>query len=146
MTRRGVEGEMDWRALSIVLCLSLHCVGIVGCASDSSKGTLTGTVTLDGQPLESGLIRFIPVDGQTPTADATINAGQFTAEVPIGEKRISISAPKVVGKRKVYETPDAPTIDIVQELLPARYNVGGELMMTVQPGRQQKDFALTSGK
>jgi hypothetical protein len=54
---------------------------------------VTGTVTLDGRPLESGLIRFVPTDGQTATADATIANGQFTATVPVGEKRVSISAP-----------------------------------------------------
>ena len=89
-----------------------------GCSSDSGKGTVSGTVTLDGQPLQSGLIRFVPVDGQTPTAEATITDGEFSVEVPVGEKRVSISAPKVVGKRPAYQTPNAPMIDIVEELLP----------------------------
>jgi hypothetical protein len=103
-------------------------------------------VTLDGNPLEAGLIRFVPADGQTATADGTITNGAFTAKVPVGEKQISISAPKVVGKRKMYETPDSPTVDVVQELLPERYNLRSELTYTVEPGEQEKDFALTSGK
>jgi hypothetical protein len=103
-------------------------------------------VTLDSGPLEKGLIRFVPADGQTATADATIESGTFTARVPVGEKRITISAPKVVGKRKMYETPDSPTVDIVQELLPERYNVRSELTYTVEAGNQEKDFALTSSQ
>jgi hypothetical protein len=113
-----------------------------GCSSDPSKGTVSGTVTLDGQPLQSGLIRFVPVDGQTPSAEATITDGEYSADVPVGEKRVSISAPKVVGKRPAYQTPDSPTIDIVEELLPKRYNVSSELTLNVTAGRQQAPFEL----
>ena len=117
-----------------------------GCSSDSSHGTVSGTVTLDGTPLASGLIRFVPADGQTATADATIANGEFTAKVPVGEKRVTISAPKVVGKRRMYETPDSPTVDVVEELLPERYNSRSELSITVEAGKQDAEFPLTSGK
>lgn len=131
--------EIVWLVAFCLISLVAH-----GCSSDSSKGTVTGTVTLDGQPLQSGLIRFVPADGQTPTAEATITDGEFTAQVPVGEKRISISAPKVVGKRKAYETPDSPMVDIVEELLPARYNVTSELTLKVSGGRQDAPFDLKS--
>jgi hypothetical protein len=126
------------------VCLALAVTA--GCSPDSGKAAVTGTVTLDGQPLKSGLIRFIPADGRTPTAEATITDGEFTAQVPLGEKRVSISAPKLVGKRKAYETPDSPTVDIVEELLPARYNVTSELTLRVTGGRQKADFMLESAK
>jgi hypothetical protein len=116
-----------------------------GCSSDNSHGIIDGTVTFDGAPLFDGLIRFIPTDGQTASADATIASGEFTAKVPVGEKRVTISAPKVVGKRKMYETPDSPTVNVVEELLPERYNVQSELMITVKPGQQDAEFPLTSG-
>jgi hypothetical protein len=116
-----------------------------GCSSETSRGTVHGTVTFDGALLANGLIRFVPADGRSPTAEATILDGNFTAQVPVGEKRVSISAAKVVGKRQVYETPDSPTIDVIEELLPARYNLRSELTFTVTPGRQQQDFELNSG-
>jgi hypothetical protein len=136
---------MSWHR-QVALCLSLCAAALIGCTSDSSKGTVTGTVTLDGQPLTSGLIRFVPTDGQTATADATITNGEFTATVPVGEKRVSVSAPKVVGKRKMYDTPDSPTMDVVEELLPARYNAQSELTITITAGDQPATFALTSQK
>lgn len=138
--------------IRLALCpvmLSFSIVSVLiaaGCSTDSSHGTVTGTVTLDSGPLEKGLIRFVPADGQTATADATIENGAFTARVPVGEKRITISAPKVVGKRKMYETPDSPMVDVVQELLPERYNVRSELTITVAGGEQVQEFALSSGK
>jgi hypothetical protein len=135
---------MSRLAFSPLLLPIMFAVALAGCARETSHGTLSGTVTLDGAPLASGLIRFIPADGQTPSADATISEGKFTAKVPVGEKRISISAPKVVGQRKLYETPDSPTADVVDELLPARYNARSELTLTVTAGAQQKNFDLQS--
>jgi hypothetical protein len=131
---------------SLVPLMVVIAFAAAGCSADSSHGTVSGTVSLDGEPLASGLIRFVPTDGQTATADTTIQNGQFSVKVPIGEKQVSITAPKVVGKRKMYETPDSPTVDVVQELLPERYNARSELTYTVEPGEQEKDFALNSGK
>jgi hypothetical protein len=101
-------------------------------------------VTLDGEPLKSGVIRFVPADGQTATADSMITDGKYSASVPPGEKQISISSPKVTGQRRVYETPDSPTVDTVQELVPAKYNAKTELTLTVNAGSQEKDFPLKS--
>jgi hypothetical protein len=117
---------------------------VAGCSSSSTVGTLDGTVTLDGAPLKSGLIRFVPIDGQTPTADATIADGDFRATVPLGDKRVEITAPQVTGQRKAYDTPDSPMVDTIRELLPAKYNVNSELTYKVEPGSQTHEFALQS--
>src|SRR5262245_22811185 len=92
---------------------------VAGCTPSGAKsGTVTGLVTLDGQPLKSGLIRFVPTDGKTPTADAPITDGRYSALVPLGEKRVEISSGKVVGKTKMYDTPDSPVVEQTVELLP----------------------------
>ena len=137
---------MNCRIFSqLVICATLV-ASAVGCTAETGHGTVDGKVTLDGQSLQTGLIRFEPADGQTPTADALIANGSFTAKAPIGEKRVTISAPKIVGKRKAYESPDSPTVDIVEELLPARYNVQSTLTLTVEEGKQSKNFELESAK
>lgn len=122
------------------------CGAQAGCSADTKRGTVSGTVTLDGQPLKSGTIRFVPADGQTATADGAITDGKYSATVPPGEKRVSVSAPKVIGKKRVYDTPDSPQVDIVEELLPARYNLQSKLTFTVTAGQQSHDVELTSGK
>ena len=122
------------------------CLTIVGCAGDSTRGTVSGTVTLDSQPLAKGTISFIPIGGATASADAPIVGGKFTAVIPVGEKRVTISSPKVVGKRKAYDTPDSPMVDQTEELLPPTYNRGSQLTLTVKPGKQTSDYDLTSGK
>jgi hypothetical protein len=135
---------MNLRILRVISLCALS-MATSGCSTEAGKGTVSGTVTLDGQPLKDGLIRFVPVDGQTATAEAMIVDGEFRALLPIGEKRVSISAPKVVGKRPAYQAAGAPSIDIVEELLPARYNAKSELTLNVTGGRQDADFKLTSG-
>jgi hypothetical protein len=138
------KGEFS-RAVA-TLCVVLCAVMLAGCAKKPDRGTVTGSVTLDGQPLPSGVIHFVPADGKTATADSMITDGKFSASVPPGDKKVSISAPKVTGKKRMFDKPDSPEVDVVQELLPAKYNVQTQLTLTVNAGSQEKDFPLSSGK
>jgi hypothetical protein len=95
-------------------------------------------------PLKEGDVRFVPADGKSQTTSAKIIDGEFTAQVPTGEMRVEISAPKVIGKRKMYDTPDSPVVDKVKELLPPRYNAKSELRLTVKSGVQEETFPLKS--
>jgi hypothetical protein len=130
---------------SVCKIVPLACLLGLACLSGCSGGApiaVSGEVTLDGQPLKEGLIKFIPADGKATTADATIANGQFSANVPLGEKRVEIYAPKVVGKRRMM--PESPEVDIIEELIPERYNAKSELKMTVEKGAQSKKFELKS--
>jgi hypothetical protein len=126
-------------ALGIVLALFIS----AGCGS--REGNVSGEVTLNGQPLKEGLIRFVPVDGNTPSADARIENGKFSANVPAGEKRIEITAPNIVGDGKmIYETPATKEAASAADLIPERFNVKSELTWKVESGKQHKQFNLTS--
>jgi hypothetical protein len=59
----------------------------VGCGK--GKGTVSGTVTLDGQPLPAGNITFIPSKGQG--AGGTIQDGKYSvADVPAGKVAVTV--------------------------------------------------------
>jgi hypothetical protein len=138
---RGAGSTRGGSVLFVAVCCAL-----AGCSGKTVKsGKVTGDVSLDGQPLKSGVIHFLPADGKSATTDAMIVDGKYAVEMPPGDKRISISAPKVMGKRKAYDTPDSPMLDIVQELLPARYNTQSDLTLTVTTDLQQKNYDLKSG-
>jgi hypothetical protein len=137
---------MNRRATAYFATVTILVTLVLGCRQDSSQATIGGNVTLDGQPIKQGVIRFVPADGGSATADAPIRDGVYTAAAPVGEKRVEITAPKVVGSRKMYEGPGTPAIDVVEEMLPARYNVQSTLTLTAVPGDQSKDFELQSGK
>ena len=58
--------------------------------------------------------------------------------------RVEFSAPKVVGRQKMYDTADSPVVDKVAELLPPRYNLRTELTIEVHAGAQDAPFELSS--
>ena len=117
---------------------------LAGCSSSTTHGTIQGTVTLDGTALDDGVVRFVPVDGASQTASVNVVAGEFKAVVPIGKTRVEFSAPKVIGRQKMYETADSPEVDVVGELLPARYNVQSQLTLDVAAGSQPYALELFS--
>jgi hypothetical protein len=126
-----------------VLTLSLLFV-LAGCASGPATGTVNGEVTLDDQPLTKGHVEFSPVDGQGQTGGALIEDGKFSAEIPVAKMKVAIHSPKVVGKRKAYDTPESPWEDEVAEAIPARYNLHSDLTLDVQPGTQAVRYELKS--
>lgn len=132
-----VSGQLLVGAIVSALSLCLGC-------TEPTIGVVTGAVTVDGSPAKSGSIAFFPVDGKSSTAGAEIIDGQYTAEVAPGASRIEIRVPKVVGEKKLYDTPDSPLKPLLAESLPARYNDASELTLDVQLGENQKDFALTT--
>lgn len=116
---------------------------VLGCAK-SNQVSVEGLVTLDDQPIAQGSIQFAPVDGQAPTAGAIIRDGHYRVDLSPGGMRVVINAPKVVGQRKAYDTPDSPLVDVVQESVPACYHSPSQLTATLQAGKNKLDFKLLS--
>jgi hypothetical protein len=131
------------RALA-VFCLPCPLLFAAGCSSGPRWGTVEGRVTLDGKAVERGDVRFVPRDGLTPTSGGQIKDGEYTARVPVGTMRVEITAPKVVGKRKLFDTKDSPWDEITEEAIPVRYNTKSDLTLTVESGINPKDFDLKS--
>ena len=109
-------------------------------------GQLSGTVNLDGKPVESGAITLFPVDGTGPTTGGEIKNGQYQVEAPLGMMKVSLTAPKVVGQKKIYDTPESPVMSITVEALPPRYNQQSELTVEIKSGVNKQDFDLQSAK
>lgn len=113
----------------------LAMVLLLGCSGGGGGGattTVSGTVLLDGQPLEEGEIFFEEVDrSQSPSA-APIKNGSYTAQVPPGNKTVRISASKP-GK------PD-PVMGVgpPEPLIAPEYNVNSTLKVTIS-GSSQSD-------
>ena len=86
----------DPRALFAIL-LSLLAAGCGGEVEGPLRAPVSGTVNVDGRPLESGVIRFIP-DGAAggPAAAAVISGGKYEltgADGPVfGHHRVEIEA------------------------------------------------------
>ena len=117
---------------------------VSACSTGPQVATVTGEVTLDGQPIKDGRISFTPVDGQGQTGGAEIKDGKFTAEVPLANMKVQINGNKVVGKFKAYDTPESPVMDQIVELVPPKYNVNSELTLDVKKGLPPQKYDLKS--
>jgi hypothetical protein len=115
---------------------------VVGCGGRPTT-TVEGKVTLDGAPVEKGSIRFVPSDGAAP-GGGEIKDGRYSVKVATGEAKVEITSPKVVDKKKMYDTPDSPMIDVTKESIPEKYNAKSELKYKVERGTNTKDFDLKS--
>jgi hypothetical protein len=115
----------------------------VGCEKPT-KGVVSGIVTVDDVPAKSGSIGFFPVDERSTTAGGEIVDGRYEAEVPFGKFNVEIRVPKVVGEKKLYNTPNSPIMPLLEESLPAKYNDQTVLTIDVGPGENRRDFQLST--
>jgi hypothetical protein len=135
---------MRW---SVVACVAAV-LAAGGCSGAGSSAGVSGTVTLKGQPVAEGTIRFIPL-GDTPgaMAFAPITAGAY--ELPAdrgpaaGAYRVEVTATRKTGKKlPVPDSPPGTTRDEEVQYIPAQYNVDSQLQADIAPGQNVKDFAL----
>jgi hypothetical protein len=113
-----------------------------GCSYGPPMGDVHGKVTVNGQPLTEGSIRFIPVDGETQSTGGIITNGEFQVEVPVAKQRVEIMA-HVIDKEK---TPPNPTDDqiVMKALVPKRYNFESELTLDVVEGLNEPVYNLSN--
>lgn len=128
-----------------VACWSMVfvCLAMAAGCSDPNIGIVSGSVMIDGEPAETGSITFAAEDGLTGPIGTMIADGKYSVELPIGMAKVEIRVPVVVGQKKLYNTPDSPVSDVMEESLPPRYNDETELTYDVVPGESVKDFELS---
>ncbi|MCL2349181.1 MAG: hypothetical protein FWC50_13100 [Planctomycetaceae bacterium] len=133
--------------ISFVLLMCLIFGVTTGCwAKKLSTYTVTGKVTVDGEPIEKGAIMFAPVDGQTAMGGGAIINGNYTAEVPPGKKKVLVSGGKVTGKEPLYKIADSPMRDKLVSVTPMQYNhqTTTNLEAEISGKTENLDFDLSS--
>jgi hypothetical protein len=120
-----------------VILLAMFCAG---CSKGRPMGDVQGRVTLNGQPLKEGAVRFIPINGDTQATGGMVRDGSFKVQVPVTKQRVEFSA-NVVDKEKT--PPNANGDQIVMKILvPERYNTRSELTLDVVSGLNEPVFEL----
>lgn len=127
---------MHARWLTAAPCLSLAL--LAGLACGPRHGDVSGHVTVDGMPLDYGIVNFV-TDGAA--SSAPVVDGMFAAGgVPLGTVRIAVRAlprPVVAEPAAANARPYAP--------LPDRYlsPEASGLTLEVRPGRQVHDIVVS---
>lgn len=125
---------------ALLAATALAC--FTGCETGPKQGTVTGQVTLDGVPVDGGMIRFIPADGASQPGDSTITAGQYSVTMEVGEKKVEVFWGRPTGTAEPVDTVSMGNNPIV-ETIPRKYNSQTTLKYTIVEGEQKKDFPLT---
>lgn len=124
---------------------------LLGCggSSELEKVVVEGQVSVDGEPVQNGEIRFFPING-TPGAvsGGPIRDGRYKAEakggVPVGEQRVEIEAYRRAGGRMSEDVINEGGAAV--QYLPPKFNAQSELTVLVDADHAQHDFELsTSG-
>lgn len=112
---------------------------LVGC-SDNERIPVTGTVTLDGQPLAEGAISFAMSNGAVAGGGA-VKDGKFELGLPAGKYKVSVTASKPVPGKTIPEMGNEP---VLQSAIPAKFNSKTTLTAEIGANSGPLSFALTS--
>ncbi|HMO85772.1 MAG TPA: hypothetical protein PKC18_12730 [Lacipirellulaceae bacterium] len=129
-------------ALAIMSCL----FATPGCGNRTGRQEVSGTVTIDGQPLQRGEISLRPVE-KGPSAAGRIQNGQFTLDSrkgPLpGAYTVTIESYEETGRMIALVDSPGTKVPELRQSIPARYNDQTELRIEVtSSGRNEFNFEL----
>jgi hypothetical protein len=129
---------------STIVFVAACCLTVGGCGK--SKPIMEGLVTLDGVPIEKGLIMLMPANGKGQTAGGGIEAGRYRISASPGPMAVRINAARKDGKMLDPAAPwTGAMVDRYVEYVPDRYNENTLLEVTIKPGLNKHDFSLEGG-
>ncbi len=131
-----------------VFGLSLLCASLSSCGSSDMKvAPVSGTVTLDGEPLGRASVVFQPDAGGRPSFGVTDENGKYTLNYNMHEGGAEVGSCTVKISTRVQETdPDGNYDDdakLMPERVPAKY-AKEPVVVTVESKSNTIDIALTT--
>lgn len=122
-----------------VVALICGCGG--GDETELPRAAVSGTVTLDGQPLKEGVVRFVPIEGTSgPKTSAVVSNGRFQSDEwtgpVVGRHRIEIESTDDGGyamddEQAIQKLKQSGIRRIAVVRVPAIYNTHSRLTETV---------------
>jgi len=121
----------------------------IGCTGTDLGAEVSGVVSLDGKPLESGTVVFAPVDGVSNNATSAVNSGgtyqlvsNRTTGLAPGKYRVAVTMYEHVDVK-----PGERSMVMPKLLTPEKYADPSKsgLEFDVAPGSNTIDLPLTSG-
>lgn len=136
------------RILLVVLALAFAC--FAGCGKDPTydgqqRFPISGTVSFDGQPVDGGMISFVPEAGDSNPSGGPILNGKF--ELPEeqgpnqGRYRVAVVWRKPTGKKR-QDSDSGEPIDEVKQIIPPKFNGATTLYATVTDDSEKNVFSF----
>lgn len=137
------------RCITILVVMLFAVLPLLGCGGGSSSPPLykvTGTVSLDGKPLEKGRIQFRIAQDNGRAFATDIVDGKYEMETEAGKMNVEITASRPVpGKMEPGPSPDEPPVPVMEMYIPKKYNSQTTLTADVEAKEENTiPFELTS--
>ncbi len=142
----------EQRFMRCVLCFVVFCslTGLSGCGGGGRETVeVTGTVTLDGQPVAEAAVMFSGPEGGSPATTQTDAAGHFTVRAVPGSNGVAVSKLQTSGSAAAGEDGLMPATGapvVPQSLVPTKYSdfrTSG-LLVEVASGMAEVKLELSS--
>jgi len=143
-------------SLASASAVALVLLSLSGCGSSDNlpREAISGSVAIDGKPLDSGLVMFLPDGADIATqGGASLVAGKYSIPrdqglVP-GKYKVAVSASDGGAETQVDNTNNAPGMPPIprKEIIPKEFSTGTMLTAEVKAGGPNEfNFNLTRSK
>jgi hypothetical protein len=132
---------MKHRGSYFVLLVAL---AATGCSEKGgSTGTVSGTVTYNGQPVPVGTISFLAEDGRSMTGELKSDGTYKVDKVPTGKNKVAVQTPAARGANAPADIM-GNTTQVKPVPIPEKYgdNSKSGLSLEVKKGTQTFDITL----
>ena len=127
--------------------LVLACVALVLWFLREADPAVTGTVRLDNEPLTTGSIAWIPIEGTPGPGGGGGISGEGKYEINRGLRpgkyRVEIRSTTTLSRKVLNPTIPADLVDEEVSVIPEQYNSRSSLIREVRSGSNAVDFDLT---
>lgn len=139
--------------VGLILAVSLVLLPTAGCKrgyEGPRRIAVSGSVSLDGEIIDHGIINLIPLVNDKRKASAVIENGIYRipeARGPnSGKHMVEIHWLKPTGRKRLNQgDPGGPSmIDETIEVIPAKYNTQTTIQVEITSDQNKHDFQLTS--
>jgi hypothetical protein len=136
-----------WRSVLLVSFVSLLATGI-GCGPSDPREAVSGTVTLDGKPLDQGTIEFVPT-AQGVLSGGVISGGKFDVPadrgLPPGTYTVRIYSADPPSGATASPDPGGGGYPMAKDRIPPKYNSESNVTAEVTAGGENHfTFEVTS--
>jgi hypothetical protein len=119
---------------------------LIGCGPPAT--IITGSVTLDAQPVPNASLEFFPISGKGRVSFTNTDAnGRYRMAVSPTPLKVIVTATKIDGKVQDPYGPEGQMMDRVVNALPGAYGYQEKTPLAAEPVEGQTttiDFPLTS--
>jgi hypothetical protein len=137
------------RIMAALWCVFLW-AALAGCGGRNYEGdqrfAVSGRVTVDGEPMDHGLIAFMPQTQEVRVAEGQITNGVYSIPEERGPNagtyRIEIHWNVKTGQMGLNRDTGEPEYEIFKEGLPPKYHKNSELTANVSQDNTTFDFDL----